>query len=687
MTAASGPAGSHLAPAIPASDNPQISFIVPAYNVSAYIDRCLESLTVAQTLQDIEVLVVDDGSTDDTAAVVEGWCARDQRIRLIRQANAGQGAARALALRQARGKYVWCVDSDDRIQQFGLERILHILERDGVDVVVLNFAYEEEDGQLAFPSEVSPALAGNAIRPSDDEASLSAIFAWNCPPWRFVIRRQMIVDHDITFHAGYFYEDHPFALDVLLQARAVFVDASISYYYLRRAGSTVRTFDRRCFDMLTIRRIILDHMRDMGWLAKFPLTAMSYILPIEFVAHLVAPAHQAEFLDALWHDTRTVEFDLARLHGGGDEQRVLAAGKIGRLTSLDFTTLHSALHKSLRKLEISQTFCLSDVSGLSDVEGPYPDIGLPERFHWIVGREMTVTVRRPEGMKNPHLYLRFRNKQAEQFMLVEQNGRWIEMFPCRETRLDVASMLAIPLLDEDVVKVAIQMRHSEEGTRDLSLVIERIEVVDGETVQDPAFDGSCFATPPLLEVGEGSDIAGLHIDVRVQRQPRNYVTIGEHSQIAGTIVFERGLGRVTIGNRSSIGGGSLLVCTQDGGITIGDNVMLSWNVTVIDSNSHALDPAIRVNDAFDWLAGCQAGRMGAFKDWSNVVSAPIVIKDGAWIGFGSSIMKGVTIGKGAVVGSNAVVTRDVPDGAIVAGNPARIVAEVPRKLPAAIRAS
>ena len=165
------------------------------------------------------------------------------------------------------------------------------------------------------------------------------------------------------------------------------------------------------------------------------------------------------------------------------------------------------------------------------------------------------------------------------------------------------------------------------------------------------------------------------------------MTIGEHSQIAGTIVFERGLGRVTIGNRSSIGGGSLLVCTQDGGITIGDNVMLSWNVTVIDSNSHALDPAIRVNDAFDWLAGCQAGRMGAFKDWSNVVSAPIVIKDGAWIGFGSSIMKGVTIGKGAVVGSNAVVTRDVPDGAIVAGNPARIVAEVPRKLPAAIRAS
>ena len=65
--------------------------------------------------------------------------------------------------------------------------------------------------------------------------------------------------------------------------------------------------------------------------------------------------------------------------------------------------------------------------------------------------------------------------------------------------------------------------------------------------------------------------------------------------------------------------------------------------------------------------------MGHFKDWSNVKSAPIHIKDGAWIGFGSAILKGVTIGKGAIVGSKSVVTRDVPDNAIVAGNPARIV--------------
>jgi acetyltransferase-like isoleucine patch superfamily enzyme len=224
------------------------------------------------------------------------------------------------------------------------------------------------------------------------------------------------------------------------------------------------------------------------------------------------------------------------------------------------------------------------------------------------------------------------------------------------------------------------MRQCDASPRALSLLIERLEIIDGSYADDPSFNGSELPTPQKVIKGDRTRLENFHVDVRRDQQKRTYVRIGDECLIGGTVVFERGLGSLTIGNRTSIGGGSLLICTQPDGISIGSNVMLSWNVTLIDSNSHSLDPDIRANDAFDWLVGLETGRLGLYKDWSSVKSAPIVIKDNAWIGFGSSIMKGVTIGEGAVIGANSVVTKDVPDGAIVAGNPAKIIGTVPGRL-------
>jgi len=98
----------------------------------------------------------------------------------------------------------------------------------------------------------------------------------------------------------------------------------------------------------------------------------------------------------------------------------------------------------------------------------------------------------------------------------------------------------------------------------------------------------------------------------------------------------------------------------------------------MDSNAHSLDPDIRANDAYDWKAGVDAGRIGAYKDWSQVASAPIYIEDNVWIGFECAILKGVRIGKGAVIGARSMVTRDVPPYCVYAGAPARFVSFVPR---------
>lgn len=665
--------------AIPVSKEPIVSFIVPAYNVAGYIGRCIESLTDEQNVRDLEVIIVDDGSKDQTADVVRSYMERDKRIKLIQQANAGQGAARAEALKHAKGKYVWCVDSDDRIQPRILDRLLNIFsEHTNIDAVALNFAYEEENGDLEYSTLVPSWLAGKVVNPTANEDVFGTISSWSCPPWRFLLKRELLTEHGITFHPGFFYEDHPFALDVMTSAKEVYVDTPVSYYYLRRAGSTVRSLDRRCFDFLKARRLVLDLLAKRQLLERFSAITSSYVFPIDFVRAHVPPKLRAEFLELLWEDTKPAELSVVGRLGSRDEMKLVEAGEENLIAKVDLTAMESGFSKLGRKLDISRSLMARDVEGLGRTEGPHPELGINERFCWVSGRHLRIVVRKGT-LNRPRLLIRLRNHLPDQFLIVEQNGKTVEAFPCRETRIERSQDVAIRLLDEELVFVNIELARSEGGERDLGLLIERIEVIDAFELEDPDFDLGKWGKPDLIVKGKRSRLEGVNVDVRVDPQPRPYLRIGEESLVGGTFVFERGLGEITIGDRSSIGGGCLLVCTQDEGIHIGSNVMLSWNVTVTDSNSHSIDPDIRANDAFDWLAGVETGRIGHYKDWSSVKSAPIYIKDGAWIGFGSSIMKGVTIGEGAIVGSNSVVTKDVPDGAIVAGNPAKIVGKAPSR--------
>jgi acetyltransferase-like isoleucine patch superfamily enzyme len=145
------------------------------------------------------------------------------------------------------------------------------------------------------------------------------------------------------------------------------------------------------------------------------------------------------------------------------------------------------------------------------------------------------------------------------------------------------------------------------------------------------------------------------------------MTVGNGCLIQGQLVAERDESRLEIGNNVVVGGGSVIDCAVS--VRIEDDVMVSYQCIIADSDNHSIYPELRTADVANWMNGRR-------HDWSHSAMGPVVIKRGAWIGARSIILKGVTIGEGAVVGMGSVVTCDVPPRCVVAGNPARIIREI-----------
>lgn len=669
--------------AAPPASRPFFSIVMPAYNVENYIGAALDSI-LTQSFDDVEVVVVDDGSKDDTPNVLAHYASIDRRVRTFYQANAGQGAARNRALQEARGQYIWCVDSDDFIQTGVLARLKSTIASKNPDLIVVNFAHSYEDGSETPSDRLPPHLASHIVDPLQDERTFAALSCWSCPPWRYVISSRLISAMQPRFPQGLFYEDHPFSISLVAASSRVYVDPSVSYFYRHRAGSTVNVNDRKIYDFLAIRRECISLIGEMALRDRFPNIYLSYVLPIQFFRNHVPGEYRETFLDRLSADTALEELAFSLLHASPDEAELVEALSSRRPMFMS-RARHSARDTRLYSnspapLDVSSSLREHEVSGLHGAEGPYPSLGLDRVFRWS-SQTIELTVR-PGDATDLGLRLQFRNNLRHQWIRV-RDGAHICFQGEFDADVSVRRELNIPLRNVGPAPRAVVIEMSaidSTSSRALGVIIEGIDITKSGVVAGLLTDDAKTSTPggPRLQLGAGSAADHVNLDIRVNPQDRTYLTIGANSDVAGHFVFERGIGEISIGEKSSIGHGCLLICSQSEGIHIGSHVMLSWNVTLMDNDAHSLDADVRLNDAYDWLQGLKANQMGVFKDWGNVRSAPIRIEDHAWIGFGCAILKGVTVGKGAVVGSHSVVTRDVAPYTVVAGNPARFVRLAPR---------
>lgn len=176
-----------------------------------------------------------------------------------------------------------------------------------------------------------------------------------------------------------------------------------------------------------------------------------------------------------------------------------------------------------------------------------------------------------------------------------------------------------------------------------------------------------------IEVGFSTCFQNFSIQTRQDKSLKTRLFIGEGCLISGTFIFENENGMIQIGNDTFIGGGQF-ICINS--ITIGENVMISWGCTIMDNDAHSMRWYERKNDVKEWKKGVEENNIGKYKNWDNVNSGSIVIKNKAWIGFNVIILKGVTIGEGAIVAAGSVVTKNVADYTLVGGNPAKFIKHV-----------
>lgn len=228
----------------------KLSVIIPVYNTEAYLPRCLDSL-LAAGLPDsaLELLIVNDGSTDASLRIAEGYAERFSCIRILSQANAGLSAARNNGASAATGDYLWFVDSDDYVAPGALESILGAVTGFQPELLMLGSA--RDSGGVIKEDAYYPALLRDRLL-SGREVMRRGLLRSVCSPF-IVIRRSYMQDHAFRFMPGILHEDEEFTPRLLYSAGRVAFVPEVCYYAYARPGSiTRRSNPRRSSDLLKV---------------------------------------------------------------------------------------------------------------------------------------------------------------------------------------------------------------------------------------------------------------------------------------------------------------------------------------------------------------------------------------------------------------------------------------------------
>lgn len=217
----------------------KVSIIVPVYNVDKYLSECLESL-MAQTLKEIEIICVDDGSTDQSFGLLQKFQERDDRIKIIHQKNQGLSAARNVGIRNATGEFIYFCDSDDYIHSTAMETCYLIAKSKSIDVLSFNYI-SFDDGTKNYTKQLSD-LPENCIMTGIEMLDLAIHSKTYTPSVALLfINRSYWNAHKYFFIRGIIHEDHSFFVEIFVTAKKVYHLNNFFYFRRIRHGSIMTT--------------------------------------------------------------------------------------------------------------------------------------------------------------------------------------------------------------------------------------------------------------------------------------------------------------------------------------------------------------------------------------------------------------------------------------------------------------
>jgi glycosyltransferase involved in cell wall biosynthesis len=263
-----------------------ISVIVPVYNVEKYLEKCVNSI-INQTYNNLEIILVDDGSKDNSGKLCDEFSKKDFRIKVIHKENGGLSDARNAGLEVASGEYISFIDSDDFIDLDFYEYLYLLQKENNADIAECNFikVYEEKIDTFEFPRKKEEAILKTdgvgalfLFMSDDDEISTNSVVVWN------KLYKKKLFDN-IRFPVGKTHEDQFTTYKILAEAKSFVTSNQIKYGYFQRTNSIVnKKFNKKRFDTFEAFDKFLEYYDFMGYdefkekiLRRYIKTAINFV--------------------------------------------------------------------------------------------------------------------------------------------------------------------------------------------------------------------------------------------------------------------------------------------------------------------------------------------------------------------------------------------------------------------------